>query len=115
MMNRRITVNEIEYLLDHLSSLYTGAKLAEHLITDEKSYKATEAAFFIPLSTLPLDITEVISIREIPVLFPCSPSKKWYTVEGNGIRFNHDILKSAFYLHGHHLFSTGLGSRASLW
>lgn len=97
-MNRRITVNEIEYLLDHLSSLYTGAKLAEHLITDAKSYKATEAAFFIPLSTLPLDITEVISIREIPVLFPCSSSKKWYTVEGNGIRFNHDILKSAFYL-----------------
>jgi len=97
-MNRRITVNEIEYLLDHLSSLYTGANLAEHLATDEKSYKASEAAFFIPLSTLPLDITEVISIREIPVLFPCSPSKKWYTVEGDGIRFNHDILKSAFYL-----------------
>lgn len=101
MMNRRITANEIEYLLDHLSSLYSGVKLAQYLVADERFFKAAEAikaAFFIPLSTKSLDVTEVISIRKIPVLFPCSPSKKWYTVEGDGIRFHHDILKSAFYL-----------------
>lgn len=98
MMNRRITVSEIEYLLDHLSLLYTGAKLAEHLVTDEKSPNRKDAAFFIPLSERSLDIREVISIGEIPVLFPCSTSQIWYTMEGNGIRFKHDILKSAFYL-----------------
>ncbi|MEN8157833.1 MAG: polysaccharide deacetylase family protein [Bacteroidota bacterium] len=101
MMNRRITANEIAYLLDHLSPLYSGVKLAQYLVADERSFEeaaGAEAAFFIPLSTKPLDVTEVIPIEEIPVLFPCSTSKKWYTVEGAGIRFHHDILKSAFYL-----------------
>jgi peptidoglycan/xylan/chitin deacetylase (PgdA/CDA1 family) len=98
MMNRRITVSEIEYLLDHLSWHYTGTNIADYLLTDEKSHKAAEAAFYIPLSTKALDIDEILSIREIPVLFPCSALTEWYTHKGNCIRFNHDILKSAFYL-----------------
>ncbi|MCK4747609.1 MAG: polysaccharide deacetylase family protein, partial [Bacteroidales bacterium] len=36
--------------------------------------------------------------QDIPVLFPCSTQKQWYSMEGNQIRFHHDILKSAFYL-----------------
>jgi hypothetical protein len=55
-------------------------------------------AYIIPSSARPFEIKEVTMIGKIPVLFPCSASNEWYAVEGNFIRFHHDILKSVFYL-----------------
>jgi peptidoglycan/xylan/chitin deacetylase (PgdA/CDA1 family) len=95
MMDRKLSENEIRYLLDHLASLYTGADLGQYLVTDEET---ADASLLFPLSEKPLDESRIYTIREIPVLFPCSESGQWYSVEGNRVRFHHDILKSAFYL-----------------
>lgn len=94
-MVERITDREIQYLLDHLDILYSGANLGEFLNREEQPGRP---AITIPLSERTLDKSEVILIDDIPVLFPCSDQKQWYSTEGKGIRFHHDILKSAFYL-----------------
>jgi hypothetical protein len=95
MMNRKLSHTEIQYLLDHLDRLYEGVRLGSFMNTDEK---AGEPAFTIPLSDQPLDINRIITIHDLPVLFPCSDRKNWYSMEGQQVCFHHDILKSAFYL-----------------
>ncbi len=83
-------------MFDHLDTLYSGARLRQYLRTDETNPE--ESVMFMPLSGNPLDSRNVITINDIPVLFPWSNKKRWYSVEGNRIYFHHDILKSAFYL-----------------
>lgn len=95
MMNRKISDKEIQYLLDHLDRLYTGASIKEYLCTDNLSKSAN---LHIALSEESLDNNKVITIQDIPVLFPCSNQKRWYSVDGKRVYFHHDILKSAFYL-----------------
>jgi peptidoglycan/xylan/chitin deacetylase (PgdA/CDA1 family) len=100
-MDRRISRYEIRYLVDHLAMFYTGVNLDRYLDTEIASSgeeKEKEPAIKIPLSSEPLDVNKVTYIGEIPVLFPCSEHQKWFSQEGNGIYFHHDILKSAFYL-----------------
>jgi hypothetical protein len=91
-VDRSISDTEIQYLLEHLDSLYTGTPLSQYLTV------GSESKFFIPLSESPLDQSSMISIDKIPVLFPCSDQKRWYSEEGKRVFFHHDILKSAFYL-----------------
>lgn len=95
IMVERITDREIQYLLDHLDDLYSGASLRKFLNREELP---GQPAISIPLSESPLEKSEVILINDIPVLFPCSKERRWYSIEGKGVRFHHDILKSAFYL-----------------
>ena len=100
-MNRDITANEIHYLLDHLNKSYSGTSLLPYLETGFPSGDDILPAIpkiLFPLSEKPLEPEEVIQIGRIPVLFPCSKEKKWFSEHGNHIRFEHDILKSAFYL-----------------
>lgn len=92
MMNHRISDSEIQYLLDHLDALYSGTSLRQYLSLNNQEN------LFVPLSDKPFDPERVITIDEIPVLFPCSDKQKWYSEDGNRILFHHDILKSAFYL-----------------
>jgi peptidoglycan/xylan/chitin deacetylase (PgdA/CDA1 family) len=94
-MDRKISEKEIHYLIDHLDILYYGASLREYIYTGDSRKKNT---LYLPLSEKSLDTTKVITIGDIPVLFPCSDSDNWYSEENNQIIFHHDILKSAFYL-----------------
>lgn len=94
-MNRKISDEEILYLLDHLDTLYTGVKFRQYLSTDEQS---KHPSVNIPSSDKPLDKSNIIIIDDIPVLFPCAKLKKWYSTDGKQVYFHHDILKSAFYL-----------------
>ena len=96
ILDRKLPQSAIRYLIDHLVHHYSGPDLNTLLVTEEKD--AANESFFIPLSDQSLQVEEVFSIEEVPVLFPCSGSEVWYSVTDNGIRFNHDILKSAFYL-----------------
>ena len=96
MMDHRLPESAVQYLVDHLSPHYSGPDFRSILVTDEN--KAGNSSFFIPQSDQPLDEKGVFFIDEVPVLFPCSDRSAWYSTEENGIRFNHDILKSAFYL-----------------
>jgi len=95
MMNRKISHKEIRYLLDHLEGLHDGARLGDYLNTGEKR---AQPSFIVPLSDQPPEPDQLVSIGEIPCLFPCTEFKEWYTVEGKDVVFQHDILKSAFYL-----------------
>lgn len=94
MMDRRISENEIQYLMDHLAMFYSGTSLGQYLVTE----KSSQPSLFFPLSEMPIDENRVEIIHDIPVLFPCSGEKEWYSLSGNQVRFHHDILKSAFYL-----------------
>jgi hypothetical protein len=106
MMDRKITESEIQYLMDHLAFLYSGSDLPQFLATEETGSGefasgdsgSVRPTLFFPLSPKPLAENEIIAIHGIPVLFPCSGSGQWYSVEENRVRFHHDILKSAFYL-----------------
>jgi len=101
MMERPLNHSELHYLLDHLETQYSGAELEDYLLLDEAVSPDEISAsrnFYIPGSVHPLKINEVLWIGETPVLFPCSGHTEWYRVEGKSVRFNHDILKSAFYL-----------------
>ncbi len=95
MMNHKISNKEVEYLLDHLDTLYTGVKLRQYLSTNEQS---EHPSVNIPLSDKPVDKSNIIVINDVPVLFPCANLKKWYSIDGKRVNFHHDILKSAFYL-----------------
>ena len=103
-MERRIADSEIRYLLDHLAPCYSGADLYDFLVMKELTGTGGPQvivegpAIVIPASTKALKLEEIFKINDLPVLFPCSTSTQWYTVEGTSIRFHHDILKSAFYL-----------------
>jgi len=94
-MNRKISHKEIRYLLDHLEGLYDGARVGPYLHTGEKR---AQPSFIVPLSDRPLEPDKLFTIGEIPLLFPCTEVKEWYSVEGKDVVFHHDILKSSFYL-----------------
>ena len=106
MMDRRLTENEIQYLLDHLEPLYSGASLRQYMWTFDADNlgnspvdsETESAALFFPLSAKGLEVSEVITMEEVPVLFPCSNQQHWYSLKGQQVYFHHDILKSAFYL-----------------
>lgn len=97
MMDRRISENEIIYLLDHLERLYSGPDLKQYLCTD-KLCSEEGTKLYVPLSEKALDLKEVLNVEGIPVLFPCSDQERWYSVDKSRVFFHHDILKSAFYL-----------------
>jgi len=101
MMERGLNLNEIRYLLDHLAFLYRGPDLHDFLVTKEtdiSNRKQGQGVLLIPESNQKLDPENIITIEQVPVLFPCSKETEWYSVEGTLVRFHHDLLKSAFYL-----------------
>ena len=64
MMDRRISENEIQYLMDHLAMFYSGASLGQYLVTE----KSSQPSLFFPLSEMPIDENRVEIIHDIPVL-----------------------------------------------
>jgi peptidoglycan/xylan/chitin deacetylase (PgdA/CDA1 family) len=105
-MNRKLAIQELAYLFDHLEHIHPGSGLAGSLVygslsgEDLSSYlpAGSGVKIFFPPSDQELDLNKVFMIEDLPVLFPCSDEDGWYKVEKNQIRFHHDILKSAFYL-----------------
>jgi len=87
---------EIDHLAVHLEQWYEGPRLRD--VLDRAGSPANKPAFRIPLSESPLSEGDVIHIGQVPVLFPMSAEKKWYTIRPEGVEFHHDILKGAFYL-----------------
>lgn len=101
MMDRRLSKQEILYLLDHLEPLYIGVSLKDYLSAGEGysgEGRPEAAGFLIPLSDKGLEFSDVLTLEGIPVLFPCSNQARWYSQEGQQVFFHHDILKSAFFL-----------------
>ena len=100
-MDRAMTASEIGYLVEHLSMSYSGTSMEPYLETGIPGTAVNPSGkpvMAFPLSEKSIDDGKVPFIDQLPVLFPCTENTEWYSREGSGIRFHHDILKSAFYL-----------------
>ncbi|MBQ3635751.1 MAG: hypothetical protein II951_09075 [Bacteroidales bacterium] len=84
-LGRKLTEAEEEYVYKHLRMHIEieGDGEIRDLIEMPKSGRGMERDF---------------RIGEIPVLFPCSEKEEAYREEGGHIVFNHDLIKSSFYL-----------------
>lgn len=91
--------SKIDYVLYHLSFLYeSDDKLINKFIFSDKHDEKVGNFIFFPLSSKELNLDEIHNVEDIPVLFPCSDEKSFYRIENKNLVFNHDLLKSAFYL-----------------
>lgn len=93
-----LCIQRINYVFYHLKQLVTWDKKIEDSFTFEYSSDLTDKVIF-PLSDSNFEIEKTAYIDEIPILFTTSGSKKVYNIDSNNnLVFNHDLLKSAFYL-----------------
>jgi len=92
---------QIDYVLYHLNNHLALNKIIRNSLVftfskdDIANY--SDKIIFI-LSDKSLDLKEIIYLDQIPVLFTVSKSESSYTRLDGNIVFNHDFLKSAFYL-----------------
>lgn len=96
-----LNFEQIEYVLFHLNNhIILNRGIRESLIFIKSPLeipKYPDKIIFI-LSEKELEMKEIIYINEIPVLFPNSHEKQsFYSQDGN-IIFNHDFIKSVYYL-----------------
>ena len=94
---------QIEYVLYHLNHhVKTLSAIRERFVfvPDQSASEAVHSGKIIfRLSPQPLDHDQVLKVGEIPVLFPLSDNKTFYEIDAKGnLIFQHDILKSIFYL-----------------
>ncbi len=95
--------NRIKYVLFHLKNEYDIPEIIEDKFifsNDFNQLKNSTGKIAFLLSNKELDVNSVININNIPILFPSELNKPvlFSTINNNGIIFNHDLLKSAFYL-----------------
>ncbi len=92
---------QIEYVLKHLGQhIHLNNAIRDSFVfvaagSDLSEY--TNRIIFL-LSEKPLQISDVKTIDEIQVLFPLSGENSYFSQKNGNIIFNHDILKSVFYL-----------------
>ncbi len=96
-----LTHNQIEYVLFHLDQHLGGLdKLRPYfrfVDSEYKDYDLGEIVFY--MSEEELDLSNCIEERGVPILFPFPESSGIYELINEGtLIFNHDLLKSAFYL-----------------
>lgn len=98
-MNKELNRNQIDYILFHLSFFIDLNELKNYFIfsVDEKRKPENKQVFFY-LSSEGIDENKIIYIENIPVLFPNSEIIKPYELKNGCLIFNHDLIKSAFYL-----------------
>ena len=100
-MKGALTQNQIDYVLFHLGQHLGGLdRLRPYfrfVTSDNPDYDLDKIVFY--MSEEELDLSNVIEERGIPVLFPSTVSHGIYELLDEGtVIFNHDLLKSAFYL-----------------
>jgi peptidoglycan/xylan/chitin deacetylase (PgdA/CDA1 family) len=99
-MNGTLNKNQIEYVFYHLSNVFDFHEEIKNRILFENSTESnySQAKIIFPLSGKPIEFTNILYINSIPVLFPLTSETQFYKFENKNLVFNHDILKSAFYL-----------------
>ncbi len=92
--HRTLSSHELDYTLGAL------AMHIEPLVEIKKliSYGSNDNKIIFKSSSADLDPDRVVTADGIPILFPASDEKTVYTISGGRLIFNHDLLKSAFYL-----------------
>ena len=92
-----------KYVFSHLAHhLVLSPELSETIITvpseNFDEFETGSPRIFFLLSQQAIDHNNIFAIENIPVLYPNNEEKYWYSFEGKNLVFNHDILKSVFYL-----------------
>lgn len=100
-MEGYLTQNQIDYVFYHLNLV---AKLDDKITdafvfsTNDLSVNARGKIVF-RLSNRPIEQNDIKNIEQIPILFPLNnDTDRFYAIENDNLIFNHDILKSCFYL-----------------
>ncbi len=94
-----LNTKQIEYILFHLNYIIDIQQIKEHLFFSKNNNKdINQAKIIFKLSKKKLDEQNILSINNIPILFPISKENQFFRFEKNNLIFEHDILKSAFYL-----------------
>ena len=96
-----LNFEQIEYVLFHLNNhvdLNNGIRESLVFIRSQVEIPEHTGKIIFILSEKELEMNEIVYTNEIPILFPNSNEKlSFYRSNGN-IIFNHDLLKSSFYL-----------------
>jgi hypothetical protein len=94
--------NKQKYIFSHLAHHADITNIIDEYITilhyNEKPSGISSPGIYFYLTDNEYRAQDVFFIDDIPVLFPLSDNYTWYHVEKNSLIFNHDILKSAFFL-----------------
>ena len=94
-MKNALTIHQREYVLFHLAqSLELSSTICEKCVFSEQ--KDGHICFY--QHDKELNENEIISIDNIPILFPGNNKNAVYTFKEGTLVFHHDLLRSAFYL-----------------
>lgn len=94
-MKSTLTANQLEYVLFHLNNIF---ELSPEIRKWMVFGKINEGHICFTQSSKDFDEDSVLWIDDLPVLFPESYDSPIYTLENGTLIFQHDLLKSAFYL-----------------
>ncbi len=93
--------NQIDYVLYHLEHHFViDKKLRNNIVFLEDANEITryQNQVIFLLSSGDIDLTRGITINQIPVIFPISKEDCAFKIIDSNIVFQHDFLKSSFYL-----------------
>ncbi|MDB4334820.1 polysaccharide deacetylase family protein [bacterium] len=98
-MKKTLTKNQIEYVFFHLKKhMTTSNKNWFDFERSDQQVSLLSGDIIFPLSDRAYDEGRVFWKEEVPMLFPLGNANSFYCIEDNKLVFNHDILKSIFYL-----------------
>ncbi|NPA36215.1 MAG: hypothetical protein GXO47_05135 [Chlorobi bacterium] len=100
-MQKPLNKNKIDYVLFHLAQHLDGLEeirpYFEYSDNTENNIEKKGKIVFL-LSEKEVQDNPPFLLNGIPVLFPVKDNAEVYTFDGDSLVFNHDFLKSAFYL-----------------
>jgi hypothetical protein len=100
-MTGALSKSQIKYVLYHVNQHVNIDLLKWDVLLFGAGHlrNAENKRIVFPLSKAPLNLDEIVYVNEVPVLFPISASKEGYRFDSHGnLVFEHDFLKSIFYL-----------------
>jgi len=97
-MKGLLNKKQLDYIFFHLNYIFEiTQELKGRFIFDNNKVTGVGNILF-NLSERDIELNKVLTIDNIPILFPLNQNKRFYYFDNNNLIFEHDILKSAFYL-----------------
>ena len=99
-MQQKLTLEQRQYVLYHLNQVFQMPANVQEYFCFQTSIENNQARAIIFLeSEHALDERRVKWFEKIPILFPILDTQEVYQLDDRGnLVFNHDLIKSAFYL-----------------
>ena len=98
-MKGKINKNKIDYVIFHLRhAICFDNELLKFFCYNTNLESLSGPKVIFKLSEWAYDSTRVKWIDDIPVLFPIGHHDRFYYWEGESLVFEHDLIKSSFYL-----------------